>query len=82
MSNGESNASEVWQSVAGYIRTRSEDVYKQWFKNMVPISVDEKQIVLGTSDSFFATWVLNNCGDLLNEALASAGCAGLEVKIE
>ncbi|MBR4254927.1 MAG: chromosomal replication initiator protein DnaA [Lentisphaeria bacterium] len=82
MSNGESNASEVWQSVAGYIRTKSEDVYKQWFKKMVPISVDEKQIVLGTSDSFFATWVLNNCGDLLNEALASAGCAGLEVKFE
>ena len=82
MSNGESNASEVWQSVAGYIRTKSEDVYKQWFKKMVPISVDEKQIVLGTSDSFFATWVLNNCGDLLNEALASAGCGGLKVVFE
>ena len=82
MSNGESNASEVWQSVAGYIRTKSEDAYKQWFKKMVPISVDEKQIVLGTSDSFFASWVLNNCGDLLGEALASAGCAGLKVVFE
>ena len=40
MSNGESNASEVWQSVAGYIRAKSEDVYKQWFKKMVPISID------------------------------------------
>ena len=82
MSNGESNASEVWQSVAGYIRAKSEDVYKQWFKKMVPISVDEKQIVLGTSDSFFANWVLNNCGDLLAEALASAGCGDLKVVFE
>ena len=82
MSNGESSASEVWQSVAGYIRTKSEDAYKQWFKKMVPISVDEKQIVLGTSDSFFASWVLKNCGDLLNEALASAGYAGLKVVFE
>ena len=82
MSNGESNASEVWQSVSGYIRTRSEDVYKQWFKKMVPISVDEKQIVLGTSDSFFASIVMSHYGDILTEALAAAGCAGLEVKFE
>jgi len=82
MSNGESNASEVWQSVTGYIRTKSEDVYKQWFKKMVPISVDETQIVLGTSDSFFASIVTGHYGDILTEALASAGCAGLEVKFE
>lgn len=82
MSNGESNASEVWQSVTGFIRARSEDVYKQWFKKMVPISVDEKQIVLGTSDSFFASIVTGHYGDILTEALASAGCAGLEVKFE
>ena len=82
MSNGESNASEVWQSVTGFIRTRSEDVYKQWFKKMVPISVDEKQIVLGTSDSFFASIVTGHYGDILSDALAAAGCAGLEVKFE
>ncbi len=82
MSHGESSASEVWKSVTGYIRTKSEDAYKQWFKKMVPISVDEKQLVLGTSDSFFANWVMNNCGDLLNEAVASAGYEGLKVTFE
>ena len=82
MSHGESSASEVWKSVIGYIRTKSEDAYKQWFKKMVPISVDEKQLVLGTSDSFFANWVMNNCGDLLNEALASAGFEELKVTFE
>jgi len=82
MSNGESNASEVWQSVIGYIRTKSEDVYKQWFKKMVPISADEKQIVLGTSDSFFASIVTSHYGDILAEALAAAGFADMEVKFE
>ncbi|MBP5586952.1 MAG: chromosomal replication initiator protein DnaA [Lentisphaeria bacterium] len=82
MSHGESSASEVWQSVTGYIRAKSEDAYKQWFKKMVPVSVDEKQLILGTSDSFFANWVMNNCGDLLNEALASVGCEGLKVTFE
>ena len=82
MSHGESSASEVWQSVTAYIRAKSEDAYKQWFKKMVPVSVDEKQLILGTSDSFFANWVMNNCGDLLNEALASAGCDGLKVTFE
>ena len=82
MSNGERNASEIWKSVCGYIRTKSETVYKQWFKTLVPISVDEKQIVLGTSGRFFATWVMNNYGDVLEEALAAAGCEGLEVVFE
>ena len=82
MSNGESSASEVWRTAVGFIRAKSEAVYKQWFKKMVPISIDEKQIVLGTSDSFFANWVLGNCGDLLAEALASAGFGGLKVAFE
>ena len=82
MSNGEINASEVWQSVSGYIRTKSEDVYKQWFKKMEPISADEKQIVLGTSDSFFASIVTSHYGDILAEAFAAAGFAGMEVKFE
>lgn len=82
MSNGESNASEVWQSVIGYIRAKSEDVYKQWFKKMVPISADDKRIVLGTSDSFFASFVTNNYGDILADALAAAGCPDLKVDFE
>ena len=57
MSNGESNASEIWQAVIGHIRARSENVFNQWFKKMVPISADEKQIVIGTSDHFLASFV-------------------------
>ena len=82
MSHGESSASEVWQSAVGFIRAKSEAVYKQWFKKMVPISIDETQIVLGTSDDFFAEVVLKNYGDLISEALASAGHPGLKVAFE
>ena len=82
MSHGESSASEVWQSAVGFIRAKSEAVYKQWFKKMVPISIDETQIVLGTSDDFFAEVVLKNYGDLISEALASAGHPGLKVVFE
>ena len=82
MSHGESSASEVWQSAVGFIRAKSEAVYKQWFKKMVPISIDETQIVLGTSDDFFAEVVLRNYGDLISEALASAGHPGLKVAFE
>ena len=82
MSNGECSAPEIWQAVSRYIRAKSEDAYRQWFKQMVPISVDGKQIVLGTSDRFFATWVMNNYGDILADALAAAGCEGFEVTFE
>ena len=82
MSNGERNASEVWKTVCGYIRTKSETAYKQWFKKLVPISIDEAQIVLGASDNFFASWVKNNFGDLLADALAFAGYAGIQVVFE
>ena len=56
MSNGESNASEIWQAVIGHIRARSENVYNQWFKKMVPISADEKQIVIGCNFSCARLW--------------------------
>ena len=82
MSNGERNASEVWKTVCGYIRTKSETAYKQWFKKLVPISIDEAQIVLGASDNFFASWVKNNFGDLLADALTFAGYAGIQVVFE
>ena len=75
MSNGESNASEIWQAVIGHIRARSENVYNQWFKKMVPISADEKQIVIGTSDHFLASFVTDNYGDVLADALAAKGLA-------
>ena len=82
MSHGESSASEVWQSAVGFIRAKSEAVYKQWFKKMVPISVNEAQIVVGTSDDFFADIVMKNYGDLISEALAAAGHPGLKVVFE
>ena len=82
MSHGESNASEVWQSAVGFIRAKSEAVYKQWFKKMVPISVNEAQIVVGTSDDFFADIVTKNYGDLISEALSAAGYPGLKVVFE
>ena len=79
MSNGESNASEIWQAVIGHIRARSENVFNQWFKKMVPISADEKQIVIGTSDHFLASFVTDNYGDVLADALAAAGYARYEI---
>ncbi|MBO7089424.1 MAG: chromosomal replication initiator protein DnaA, partial [Lentisphaeria bacterium] len=57
-------------------------MYKQWFKKMVPISVNEAQIVVGTSDDFFADIVTKNYGDLISEALAAAGYPGLKVVFE
>jgi chromosomal replication initiator protein len=57
-------------------------VYKQWFKKMVPISIDETQIVIGTSDDFFADIVMKNYGDLISEALSAAGHSGLKVVFE
>ncbi len=84
MSHGESSASEVWQSAVGFIRAKSEAVYKQWFKKMVPISIDdgEARIVVGTSDDFFADIVMKNYGDLISEALAAAGRPGMKVVFE
>ena len=82
MSHGESSASEVWRTAVGFIRAKSEAVYKQWFKKMVPISIDETQIVIGTSDDFFADIVMKNYGDLISEALSAAGHPGLKVVFE
>jgi chromosomal replication initiation ATPase DnaA len=48
--------------------------YEQWFDSIVPVRLDGEQIVLGVSDDFFADWLKENYGDILNEALSeSAG---------
>lgn len=66
-----SPAHDVWQVAAGRLKKQNLACYKQWFRQMVPLRLErETELVLGVSDSFFADWVGNHYGDLLEQALS------------
>lgn len=75
MADEKESASAVWRKACDYIRRQSEDAYKQWFEKIVPLSKDGDSIELGVPDSFYSQWLETNYGDLLQQALESAGAA-------
>jgi chromosomal replication initiator protein len=65
----------TWTKTCELLKKRlHQATYEQWFGNIVPVRFDGEQITLGVSDDFFADWLKENFGDLLNDALSeSAG---------
>lgn len=79
MADEKGSAAAVWRSACEYIRRQSEDAFKQWFEKIVPLSLEDGVMELGVPDSFYSQWLETNYGDLLRQALESAGASSCKV---
>ncbi|MCK4982942.1 MAG: chromosomal replication initiator protein DnaA [Victivallaceae bacterium] len=65
-----SNVADIWQVAAERLQQQIHvTTYEQWFQNIVPVALNEKALVLGVSDDFFADWLKDNFDDILCDSL-------------
>ena len=70
------NVADIWQVAAERLQQQIHiTTYEQWFQNIIPVALNEKSIVLGVSDDFFADWLKDNFNDILSDSLKDIeGC--------
>ena len=60
----------VWEIASGRLWESNKNTFNQWFSKMVPLRIEEENIVvLGVPDDFFAQIAEQCAGDFLAEAL-------------
>ena len=70
--SGSDIARKVWDGIAGRLRKRVAPVtYQQFFQGVVPVGIEERELHLGVPDDFFAEYITQSYGDLINEEIAS-----------
>lgn len=69
MSLENGTALSVWEKALPRLQARSESVFRQYFVCMQALDLTENVLHLGVPDDFFRSFVEDNYGDLLSEAL-------------
>ena len=72
MFNGEKLAAELWKIAAERLRSQvPENIYGQWFANILPLRLEGASLVLGVTDDFFADWLKGSYSAHITEALSN-----------
>ncbi len=69
--SGTFRAEEIWDLAVSSLKSRSESLYRQWFSQMTALTLDGDLLTIGVSDEFFRDMVLDNYGDLIQNALGN-----------
>ena len=65
-------AREIWSLAVQKIKPLLSDItFSQWFEVIHVVALNERELVLGVSDDFFADWFSKNYEHLLADALSS-----------
>ena len=70
MSERDGQLNKVWEVACSRLRAKSESLYSNWIARMVPVGIDGQTITVGVDHDFTRDFILDNWGDLLEEALA------------
>ena len=70
MSECDGQLNKVWNVACSRLRAKSESLYSNWIARMVPVALDGQTIRLGVDHVFTRDFILDNWGDLLEEALS------------
>ncbi|MDD3118701.1 MAG: chromosomal replication initiator protein DnaA [Victivallales bacterium] len=74
---------EIWQGATRYLKNKiPAPTYNHWFRPIVPVAMEKDTIVLGVSDDFFADWLKDNYGDLLQDAIQDAAGTTRDIRFE
>ena len=63
----------IWEIASGRLRAKSESLYSNWIARMVLVKLDGRTITLGVDHIFTCQFIIDNWGDLLEEALTGIG---------
>ena len=80
MSSDQSNAVALWAVASRRLLQRNELLFRQWFCNLIPLTVTDQVIRLGVPDDFFGTVVSEQYDDLILDALR--GIDGADYRYE
>ncbi len=82
MSWGSTDAIRLWRDICREIRKKSDTAYNVSFKDIVPISYDDTELLLGISEEFAAEWIIDNYSDVLDEAVQAVCGSSRKVLFE
>ena len=82
MSECDGQLNKVWQTACSRLRAKSESLYLNWIARMVPVALDGQTVMLGVDHVFTRDFILDNWGDLLEEALAGIDGVDYALSIE
>ncbi len=69
MDSGKNSAVAVWAVAAARLKAENENLYRQWFRKMTPLSAGEGTLKLGVSDEFFGSMIVDHYDDFIQKAL-------------
>lgn len=70
----------IWDNALQYLKELlNEEMFSKWITPIIPISIDKDIVTLGVSDAFFISWLQDNFGDMIINALTNG--AGRPVKV-
>ena len=73
----------IWDSATKQLKTLlNEETYAQWIIPVLPVSFDKKIFTLGVSDEFFLSWLQDNFGEIIANAVSTAVGKKTAVKFE
>lgn len=73
----------IWDNALQYLkRLLNEETFFQWITPIIPISIDEDVVTLGVSDAFFISWLQDNFGEIIINALSSSAERKITVRYE
>lgn len=73
----------IWDKALQYLKgLLNEETYSKWIVPIIPVSIEKDVVVLGLSDAFFISWLKDNFGDMIVNALSSSAERQITVKYE
>ena len=82
MSENAGQLNKVWEVACSRLRAKSESLYSNWIARMVPVALDGQTITLGVDHAFTRDFILDNWGDLLEEALTGIDGVDYALNVE
>lgn len=64
-------AQEIWDLAVCSLKSRSDALYRQWFSQMTAVGIKEDLLTIGVPNDFFMDVVVEQYGDLINDALSN-----------
>ena len=63
----------IWDKALQYLKELlNEETFTKWITPIIPIAIDKDVVTLGVSDAFFISWLQDNFGDIILNALSSS----------
>ncbi len=79
----QSEMQSFWESILDKLRnTTAESEYQRWILPMGPLSLSDKEFILGTPNDFSRTYIMNHYLSFLKDAAGEVSGRDMEIRID